>query len=82
MANLSVTDRVAIEQQEALFIRLIKAEAMAHIAMNDDFLDYEPSIIHAYLWGLSDIISEAKVLSEKALDDLLRDKCNEQKNRN
>jgi hypothetical protein len=68
MANLSVTDRIAIEQQEALFMRLIKAEVMAHMAMNDDFLDYEPSIIHAYLWGLSDMISEAKILSEKMLN--------------
>lgn len=75
MANLSVTDRIAIEQQEALFMRLTKAEAMAHMAMNDDFLDYEPSIIHAYLWGLSDMISEAKALSEKSLNVLLKDKC-------
>lgn len=75
MANLSVTDRGAIEQQEALFICLIKAEAMAHMAMNDDFLDYEPSIIHAYLWGLSDMISEAKILSERSLNALLKDKC-------
>jgi hypothetical protein len=75
MANLSVTDRVAVEQQEALFIRLVKAEAMAHMAMSDDFLDYEPSLIHAYLWGLSDMISEAKGLSEKSLNALLIDKC-------
>lgn len=74
MANLSVTDYTAIEQQETLFMHLVKAEAMAHMAMNDNFLDYEPAIIHAYLWGLSDMISDAKLLSEKSLNNLLQTK--------
>jgi hypothetical protein len=74
MAGISVTDHIAIKQQEALLTNLMKAEAMANIAMSSSFLDCDHSIIHAYLWGLSDIISEAKILSEKSLNALLQGK--------
>jgi hypothetical protein len=73
MANLSVTDRVALEQQEALLMRLMKAEAMAHMTMNNEFLEHDNSLIHAYLWGLSDTISEARVLSEQSFNALLKE---------
>lgn len=76
MADLSVIDSVVIEQQEALFIHLVKAEAMAHATMHDGFLHNELSHIYAYLWGLNDVISEARDLSEQVLSILLRSKGN------
>ena len=58
--------------QENIQEYLIKAEALANVALSDDFLDYKQSTIHSYLWTLSDMIVEVKILHEKALNDLLK----------
>jgi hypothetical protein len=57
-----------ITVQEDLLERLSKAEALANVALGEDFLNYKPFIIHAYLWALCSIIEEAKVLNQQTLD--------------
>lgn len=72
MAIYSVNEvAFLINQQEHLFERLIKIEAVSQLSLSEDFYDYERSITHAYLWTLADMISEAKTLSEKLLQALL-----------
>ena len=77
MAINSLTDcALIIEEQlaaqEKLSEYLCKAEALACVTASDDFLDYKPSIIHAYLWALGGIIEEAKTLNEQVLNRLLK----------
>jgi hypothetical protein len=76
MADHSVNELLSLinkqtQIQEVLFNCLSKADAIAHVALSDGFLDYKRSIIHAYLWALCDAINEAKNITEEALDHLL-----------
>lgn len=64
-----INQQVAL--QENIQEYLLKAEAIASVALCEDFLDADQSIIHAYLWALCDMISESKNLHERALNDLL-----------
>ena len=41
-----------LEQQNLILEYLRKARAKSQIALSDDFLDYNPEIIHHYLWSL------------------------------
>lgn len=43
-----------LEQQTLILEYIKKAEALAIIALSDDFLDYNSRIIHYYLCALSD----------------------------
>jgi hypothetical protein len=77
MAVHSVNDLLLLNHQQVLIhetIRecLIKAEAVARMALNENFFDCGPSVIHAYLWTLSDLVSEAKSLQEGALNELIK----------
>lgn len=53
---------------------IIQGGSSSNAALGEDFLDYNSSTIHAYLWVLSDMIGETKTHAEDALDYLL--KCN------
>ncbi len=50
---------------------MIKIEAMADVALSNDFLDCGQSTVHSYLWALYDLISESKELQHRALDELI-----------
>lgn len=76
MAHNSLTDftpviKQQIISQEALLECLTKVEAIAHMALSDDFLDYPKPKIHAYLWALSDRITEIKNINENAYNKLM-----------
>ena len=51
---------------------LIKAEALSHISTTECFFDCDRPIMHAYLSILSDLISNAKIMSDEALICLSR----------
>lgn len=61
MPKERVTDRELLEQQEMLFLCLMKAEAMAQLMMNHDLLDVKPSTMYAYLLSLCDVIKNASL---------------------
>lgn len=52
-----------IEAHENIHGYLLKAEALAHVALSDDFLDYNKSIVTEYLCALRDIIIQSKDLN-------------------
>ncbi len=58
--------------QEVIREHLLKVEAVANMALSEDFLDCSQTHIHAYMWALSDLISEVKHLHESAFNDLLK----------
>lgn len=75
MAERSVPELLPLINQqidfhETLNEYLAKAQALAHVAMSDDFLDYPELIIHYYLWVLSDVVENAKRLSQVNEDSL------------
>jgi len=79
MADNSVTQLLTlinqqIESQEDLSLHLSKAQALTHIAMDDGFLDYPTSVLQCYLWVLSDIIDQTKIISEKIIDSLIKER--------
>lgn len=63
-----------VEFQERIQEHLLKAEAIANVALSDDFLNYKQSVIQAYLWALSDLVSKSKNLHKKMLNDLLKNR--------
>lgn len=73
MANISLNHNALTRHCDALFECLLKAEALAQVALlTDDFFEYEKSTINSYLWVLSDLLSQAKGLSQQSLDELLK----------
>ena len=58
-----------LEQQALILEYIKKAEAQAIIALSDDFLDYNPRIIHYYLCALSDILEITLRMFEGLQDD-------------
>lgn len=72
VSQLSSLINQQIDIQENLAEYLYKAEAIANVALSNDFHDYSPSIIHDYIWALCDLINQAKSLSEKSLDELFK----------
>lgn len=76
MANSRITQLSSLINQEVnsrevLKEYLSKAESLAHIALNGDFLTHSKTILYFYFWVLSDIIEQAKILNERSLDTLL-----------
>ncbi|HSW69142.1 MAG TPA: hypothetical protein VLI69_03145 [Gammaproteobacteria bacterium] len=65
-----------IDSREQMHECLLKAEALAHVALSGDFLDRGQSILNEYLGVLFDFILESKTLNQAALDDLI--KCSRQ----
>ncbi len=76
MAAPSVNDfssliNTQIDSREQMQECLLKAEALAHVALSRDFLDCGHSIINEYLGILFDIILESRRLNQAALDRLM-----------
>ncbi len=77
MANTSLNEISFLIKQQVAFQedvqeQLTKAAAIANVALSEDFLDFEQSVIHSYLLVLCDIISTAKDRQEFALNNLLK----------
>lgn len=77
MATQSLADLPALINQqttlqEELSLCLAKAEALAHVALGQEFFDYPESVMHYYLSTLSDKIEEAKKMSDQSLDFILK----------
>jgi hypothetical protein len=56
-----------IELKEQLNDCLTKAEALANVTLGEEFIDHPQSIVHGYLWALSDLISHARQLYDQLL---------------
>ncbi|HSW69375.1 MAG TPA: hypothetical protein VLI69_04355 [Gammaproteobacteria bacterium] len=61
-----------IDSHEKIHEILFKARALAYIALDMDFRNYEQSITNQYLITLYDIIIESMRLHESALDNLIK----------
>lgn len=60
-----------LEQQTLILEYIKKAEALAIIALSDDFLDYNSRIIHYYLCALSDSLEITLRMFEGLQDDFM-----------
>lgn len=58
-----------LEQQTLILEYIKKAEALAIIALSDDFLDYNSHIIHYYLCALSDSLEITLRMFERLQDE-------------
>jgi len=58
--------------QETLLEYIFKAEAMLNVILGSNFPDFSAVTLHDYLWGLSDIVEQAKFLNEGLLDALIK----------
>ncbi len=56
-----------LEQQTLILDYIKKAKAKAYIALSNDFLDYDPEIIHDYLGALSDRIEILTTMFENLM---------------
>lgn len=79
MANTSVNHLIdlinqQIDYQEDLSDCLSKAEALVRITLFNDFYEFSDEIKHNFLWVLSDIIENTKVIHEEALKRLFEAK--------
>ncbi len=63
-----------VDSHEEIQGCLLKAEALAHVALGEDFLEYSKTNIRNYLTALRDIIIQLKDLHESALNDLVSNK--------
>ncbi|MDQ5900041.1 MAG: hypothetical protein WAW84_01310 [Candidatus Rickettsiella isopodorum] len=57
-----------LEKQMLILEYLKKARSKAQVALSDDFLDYEPEIIHHYLWSLGDRLEITTSMFEGLVD--------------
>jgi len=75
LAQLSSLINHQVDSHETLATYLSKADTLLHLAMqNDNFFSSPPSILHDYLWMLSDFVELARKLNEDSLDFLLKDR--------
>lgn len=77
MAENSLTDFVSLinqqtDSQEQLTEYLAKAQALIQVALGEDFLNYEKSVINDYFSILGDLIGQARAINGQLLDTLLR----------
>jgi hypothetical protein len=63
-----------LESQENLNECLVTAKALNQVALSEDFLTYEKFVIHDYLFGLNNLISQACSICEAQLDILLQNR--------
>jgi hypothetical protein len=61
-----------VEFKEKIQEYLLKAEALANVALNKELIDQNQTIIYHYLWTLCDVINNAKYINEQALNILLK----------
>lgn len=60
-----------VESHEKMQGYLLKAEALAHVALSEDFLDYSKPIVSEYLVTLRDIIIQSKSFNDYLLRNLM-----------
>jgi len=77
MATNSLTDLISfinlqISTQETQREHLSKAKALISVALGEDFVNFEKSVIYDYLWVLNDLIAAAHDLGEKTLSAMLQ----------
>jgi len=77
MTTNSLNDLVALinndlYQYETLAGYLCKAEALAEVALSNDFLDQPETIQRNYLWALRDLLSDAVQLSDEQIKEWMR----------
>ena len=65
-----------IDSREQMQDCLLKAEALALVALSHDFHEHGQSIINEYLAAMFDFILESRTLNEVALNSLM--KCGQQ----
>jgi len=74
LSQLSSLINHQVDFHETLTTYLSKANSLLQLAMkNDTFFSSPPSILHDYLWALSDFVEQARKLNEDSLDFLLKD---------
>lgn len=61
-----------INNHEKIQGYLLKAEALAYVALSVDFLANDHSLIYEYLGTLHEIIFQSKEINECALNNLLK----------
>ncbi len=76
MADNSLTQLLTlindqVDSHETLSEYLSKAEALAQVALGDDFFDHPDLTVHYYLWTLSDLLSQARILNEHLINVLM-----------
>ncbi|HSW93651.1 MAG TPA: hypothetical protein VLJ15_04760, partial [Gammaproteobacteria bacterium] len=76
MATHSVNDVASLINNQIAFHEkiqdfLIRAEALAYVALSRDFLESGQSIVNEYINVLYDLITEAKALHQYALNNLI-----------
>jgi hypothetical protein len=76
MAAHSVNDfssliNTQIDYHEKIQEYLLKAEALAHVALSKDFLGFGQSILYEYLGIMFDVIVESRQINQAALDRLM-----------
>lgn len=54
-----------IDTNEQLRECLVKADALTHVALNSNLTEHPQSILHSYLWLLSDLINQAQKLNDR-----------------
>ncbi len=62
-----------IDVHEKIKGYLLKAEALAYVALSADFLINDHSLIYEYLGALHEIIFQSKEINECTLNDLSKD---------
>ncbi|HSW94137.1 MAG TPA: hypothetical protein VLJ15_07285 [Gammaproteobacteria bacterium] len=77
MATHSVNDVASLINNQIAFHEkiqdsLLKAEALAYVALSRDFLESGQSVINEYMNALYDLVTESKALHQYALDNLIR----------
>lgn len=55
--------------KETLASHLSKAEALAEIAMTNDFLDQDETVQRRFLWTIRDLLTDAEQLNEQQISD-------------
>jgi hypothetical protein len=72
--HLSSLINQQIDYQEDLSEHLSKADALAKVALSNDFFDTSDEIKRNYFWALNDIIDSAKMINEQTLSLLFERK--------
>lgn len=67
LKNCYAKSNQEIELKEQLNECLTKAEALANVALGEEFIDHPQSIVHGYPWVLSDLICRARQLYDHFL---------------
>ncbi len=75
--SVNLPDYASLLNEQVIVLELMlslhhKADSLLETALNTDFLQNPTSVIHDYLWILSDVTKEAKTLNEDLLDAIFK----------